>query len=172
MAGYNRHLRGDSDEMLVKIHGNITVAAGDLMFIDATPGLRGAGIAKDYYGYPFSSAANAASDLTSLHYGLANFFAGVAMDGSISGTTEDISVATNGVHRYPLYRIGAVTMGALISAVSTFTSGTGVSSQAVFMSATAPGSTAYLGYCVKTESGASYVDFQIRTAYGAGGLAT
>lgn len=94
------------------------------------------------------------------------------MESSPSGVTENISVAKAGVFRYPLYRNGAVTVGALISAVSTLTAGTGVSKQAVFMSSTAPGSTAYLGYVVKTESGASFVDFQIRTAGGPNGLAT
>jgi len=158
--------------MLVKIHGNITVNAGDLMFLDRTNGGRGAGVAADYYGYPFNYALNATTITMGIASILYNHFAGVAMDGSISGTTEDISVATNGVFRYPVYRDGAVTIGALVSAVSSLTSGTGVSPQTVFMSATAPGSTAYLGYCVKTQSGASYVDFQIRTAYGAGGLAT
>lgn len=172
MAGYNRHLRGDSNEMLVKIHGNIVVNAGDLMFLDRTNGGRGAGEAADYYAYPFNYALNATTIAMGIASILYNHFAGVAMDGSESGTTEDISVATNGVFRYPVYREGAVTIGALVSAVSSFTSGTGVSPQTVYMANSAPGSTAYLGYCVKTQSGASYVDFQIRTAYGAGGLAT
>jgi len=172
MTAQNRHLRGDMEEVLASVHGSTVVEAGDLMFQDKTSGVRGASEDADNYAYPFSYAANSATPGTGIQYGLYQNFLGVAMESSQSGVTEKISIAKAGVFRYPLYRNGAVTVGALISAVSTLTAGTGVSNQAVFMSATAPGSTAYLGYVVKTESGASFVDFQIRTASGPNGLAS
>jgi len=177
MAAHNRHLRGNREEVLVDVHGSTVVEAGDLMFRNAVDGSVGSGtvgdgIAADNYAYPFNKAINAASALTGIQYCIYTNFLGVAMESSKSGVTEKISVAKAGVFRYPLSRIGAVTVGSLISAVSSPSSATGVSNQAVFMSATYPGSTAYLGYIVKTESGASFVDFQIRTAFSSGGLAT
>lgn len=177
MAAQNRHLRGDREEVLAPVHGNVVVEAGDLMFLNTVNGLVGAetvggGIAADNYAYPFNKAVNAATALTGIQYAIYTNFLGVAMESSPSGTTENISVATNGVFRYPIYRNGAVTIGSLISAVSNQASNVGVSSQTVYIAATAPGTTAYLGYIVKTESGASFVDFQIRTAFGSSGLAT
>ena len=172
MAEHNRHLRGDREEVLVDVKGSTVVEAGDLMFADRTAGVRGVGEDADYYAYPISYAANTGTPGTGIQYGIYTNFLGVAMESSPSGVTEKISVARAGAYRYPLYRNGAVTVGALVSAVSTFTSGTGVSDQVVFMSNSAPGSTAYLGYIVKTESGASFVDFEIRTAFGPGGLAS
>jgi len=172
MAAQNRHLRGEREEVLSPVHGNVVVEAGDLMFLDNSDGVRGASTSADNYAYPFSSAVNAASKETGIINALYTQFLGVAMESSPSGTTENISVATNGVFRYPLYRNAGTTIGATVSSVSMFTSGTGVSDQTVFLGTSAPGSTALLGYIVKTESGASFVDFQIRTAFGSSGLAT
>lgn len=172
MAGQNRWIRGEREEYLADVHGNVTVEAGDFMFIDKDDGARGASVTADNYAYPFNKAANGASLATGIIAALYTQFAGVAMEGSPSGTTNKISIGTAGIYRYPLYRNGAVTVGATVSSVSVFTSGTGVSNQTVFQSTSAPGCTALLGYIVKTESGASFVDFQIRTAYGSGGLAT
>jgi len=172
MAAHNRHIRGEREEVLASIKGSTVVEAGDLMFLNNSDGVVGASSSADNYAYPFSSAANSASVATGIIEALYTQFLGVAMESSPSGTTENISIATDGVFKYPLYRIGAVTIGATVSSVSVLTSGTGVSDQVVFQSTTAPGSTALLGYIVKTESGASFVDFQIRTAFGSSGLAT
>jgi hypothetical protein len=87
------------------------------------------------------------------------------MDGSVSGVTEKITVATNGVFRYPMVGgTGGVTIGALVSATSP-TTGSPPSVQTVCRINTSPGTTAYLGRIVKTQSGATYVDFQIGTVY-------
>jgi hypothetical protein len=177
MAAQNRHLRGAREEVLADIHGNTVVEAGDFMFRNAVAGSVGSGtvgdgIAADNYAFPFNKAINAASVLTGIQYCIYSNFLGVAMESSKSGVTEKISIAKAGVFRYPLYGKSAVTVGALVSAVSAYDSAQGVSAQCVHQAATAPGSTAYLGYIVKTESGASFVDFQIRTAFGSAGLAT
>jgi len=179
MTAHNRHLRGKTNQILADVHGSTVVEAGDLMFRNSIAGLVGDGtagnaIAADNYAYPFNLARNSASEVCTIVAGIHTNFLGVAMESSISGVTEKISIATAGVFRYPLYRNSAVTVGYKVSAVSTFASAAdqGVSKQTVYHIATTPGSTAYLGYIVKTESGASYVDFQIRTAYGSGALVT
>jgi len=87
------------------------------------------------------------------------------MEGSPDGVTHNISVATAGVFRYPLYSIGAVTVGYQVSSVSTRVSTLGVSSQAVCIIGATLATTAFLGTVVKTESGASHVDFELKTMY-------
>lgn len=172
MAGHNRHLRGETNEVLGNVHGNVVVEAGDLMFKDTIDGVRGAGVADDSYVYPFNLAVNSASAGTQIINAIYTQFCGVAMEGSPSGTTEAITVATSGVFRYPNYTVAGVTIGSLVSAVSPFSSASGVSEQTVAITGADASCTAYLGYCVKTESGASFIDLQIRTAYGPGGLAS
>lgn len=173
MAAHNRHIRGETNQVLVDIHGNIVVEAGDLMFRNNIAGLVGTGvaggaIAADNYAYPFNLARNSASETCTILAGVHTNFLGVAMESSKSGVTEKISIATAGVFQYPMYLTSGVTVGGKVSAVSTFADAAnqGVSKQTVYNIATTPGSTAYLGYIVKTESGASYVSFQIRTAFG------
>lgn len=172
MSAHNRHLRGDTNDVLVDVHGNVEVEAGDFMFRDGTGGGRGLGISADNYAYPFSSVGNTASDETEILNVLYANFLGVAMESSPSGTTEKITIAEDGVFRYPLYRISAVTIGALVTSVSTATSTSDTSAQAVCIIGETLATTAYLGYVVKTESGASFVDFRVRTAFGSGGSAT
>jgi len=166
MAAHNRHIRGKTNERLVPVRGNVVVEAGDFMYIDTVGGVRGTTIAVDRYADPFNLAVNSSSSQSSIMHEIYENFLGVAMESSPSGTTEDISIASSGIFSYPLSNAtgSAVTVGALISAVSPSATGTAVSAQAVVNSITQPGSTAYLGYCIKTESGASYVDFQLITA--------
>jgi len=101
-------------------------------------------------------------------------FLGVAMESSpASGVTDNITVATSGFFRYPLHPdwvTSAVTVGSLVSAVSYELTG-GVSNQHVIMIAATPGSTCYLGRCIKTESAATFVDFELMTAFGPCGVA-
>ena len=179
MAAQNRHLRGDKEEVLASVKGSTVIEAGDFLFRNSIDGLVGTGvaggaIAADNTVYPFDYAMNSASETCTIVAGIHTNFLGVAMESSPSGSTENISVATAGVFRYPMYRNSAVTIGSKISAVSTFTaaSSAGVSPQSVYHIATTPGTTAYLGYITKTESGASYVEFRIRTAFGSGALIT
>jgi predicted RecA/RadA family phage recombinase len=165
-------LKGNAEEGLVAIHGNIVVEAGDLMFLNTTAGIV-YGVAADNYGYPFTSLT-CTTAATAREYALISNFLGVAMESSPSGVTENITVTKSGVFRFPLVHKAGVTVGALVSAVSSAatTSTSGVSDQHVAIVGDAQATTAYLGYVTKTQSGASYVDFQIRTAFGPAGVAT
>jgi len=172
MAAHNRHLRGDTNDVLIDIHGNTTIEAGDFIVRNGVDGgMAGAaatGLAADNYGFPLSSYHNTASTEIEINGIIQTNFVGVAMESSPSGTTEKITVASDGVFRYPLYTSSAVTIGTTVSTTSG-SAHSASSKQAVSILGTANDTTAYLGYCVKTESGASFVDFQIRTAYGTGG---
>ncbi len=170
MGAFNRHIRGETEDVLGKVHGNVVVEAGDFMFKDDTTGVRGtgAGGAANYYAYPFNLATNAASLGTGVYGNMITSFLGVAMESSPSGVTESITIATDGVFSYPMVHTSATTIGALISTVSGTLSAVGVSSQAVANLGDGQATTAYLGYTVKTQSATSYVDFQIRTAYNTG----
>lgn len=162
MAGRNRHLRGNTKEILAPVRGFITVNPGDLMYQNT---------AVNNNAYPFSECKDPTAG-TAVAQTVHNNFLGVAMDGSASGVTENISIATDGVFRFPLVGglTSGVTLGCRVSAVSPSVSAAGVSSAWVVNHNVATGggiqhgTTAYLGYCVKTESGASFIDFQIKTA--------
>ena len=172
MAGNNRYLKGKQSTQLTPVRGNIAIDAGDLLFLNATKGSLGAGKAEDSYAYPISSLAPATGGTNCAKILTANFL-GVALESSPSGVTENITVAKSGVFRYPLhaaYQTGAVTIGASISFVSNELSA-GVSVQnVVSLNSGYHGSTAYVGYCIKTESAATYVDINIQTAYGPFGV--
>ena len=175
MAGVNRHLREDTESILAPVHGNIEGEVGDLLLLNNVAGSVGFTsstlLAADNYVFPFTYArgVTAASYQDNV---LLQQFIGVAMTGSLLGVTNNIVVATEGVFRYPLNSLNsAVTEGAKVSAccpaITTLLIGTGSSNQAVINHATqsGKGTTAYIGYCVKTESGASFVDFRIHTAF-------
>jgi len=91
------------------------------------------------------------------------------MEDSPNSSTDTISVATKGVYRFPLATKGAVTIGAVVSGMRpsgfSATSSTTASYQVETAGASGGGS---IGYCVKTQSGASNVDFRIRTLMGEG----
>ena len=165
MAKENRHLRDETNEILVPIKGNVEVDPGDFMFNNGTAGSIGVGNSVDGYAYPFDSAVNTASPATGIINAIYTNFIGVALTGSESGVSNNITVATAGVFRYPLYSAAGVTIGALVSSVSTNSSAKGASPQHVAITGAAIATTAYLGYVVKTESGASFVDIDIRTSY-------
>jgi len=168
MTAHNRYLRGDLETILADVHSYTVVEAGDFMFLADTDGDLGSGLSADNYAYPFDRA-RAVTAGTAINLTLSDGFLGVAMESSPSGVTEKITIATKGIFRYPMYKIFGVTVGQAISAPTPAAGpASGVSNQGVYNSASAPGSTAYLGYCVKTESGASFVDFQIRTLTGDG----
>lgn len=158
----HRYLRGDRQEILVPVRGKIVVEAGDLMYLNSTD---------SYYAQPFSYNVIATAG-TAKEHALYTDFIGVAMEASLSGSTENIVVAAAGVFRYPISPgISAVTVGAVVSAAST-PAASGASNQVVCNGVDRTyGSTAYLGYIVKTgTSASSFVDFQIRTKVGPGGL--
>ena len=175
MAGRNRYLKGKTNTILAPVHGYHLVEEGDFMVLSAVDYLTTLGVAADNYAAPFSALKADTSQATVVLNRLTyTYFLGVAMEGSPLGVTENITIATTGVFRYPLYDTNApsgVTVGSLVAAVSANCVYKGVSPQTVVHGTDAVrGSTSYLGYIVKTESGASFVDFEIRTAYGPGGL--
>jgi hypothetical protein len=170
--GVHRHLYGKADEVQVTVRETVTVKPGDLMFLNNTNSfvtnqLAGASAAADYYAYPWAAGKEwdvPASGVTSCNYG----FVGVAMDDSPNGSTDTISIATKGVFRFALGTKGAVTIGAVVQAYrpSGFdASSSTTASRQVQTAITSGGS---VGYCIKTESGASNVDFRIRTLLGEG----
>jgi len=166
MAGQNRYLRGPITETFIEVRGNVVVEPGDFMFQFTGVHNLGTGWAPDNRAYPFTWARSASAGTNQMETVYADFL-GVAMQGSIAGTTQKITIATDGVFKYPLYLDNSgVTVGASISAVSISTAQSeGVSKQTVFTGTDSPGSTAYLGICVKTQSGASFVDFRIQTKF-------
>ena len=171
MAGHNRHIAGETNEILAPIRAQTVVESGDLIWIyDEGVGANGGMIvtrAPDYYAYPMSSMSTTCSGLRRTQFIKGeNLFLGVAMDASDSGVTEDIAVATSGQFRYPLASISAA------ATTSNVTAGMKVSvtsrplDQYVMQGSSSQGCSAYIGYCTKTESGASFVDFFLRTDKG------
>ncbi len=169
MTALNRHIRGETNDIFGDVRGNVTVEAGDFIFRnDKIDGLRGTSLLLDAYVYPFNLCVNASSSQATLMDRIRIDFVGIAMESSLADVTESITIATSGIFSYPLSNAtgSGVTVGSLVSAVSPSATGTGVSVQAVVNTTTQPGSTAYLGRCTKTESGASYVEFAISTVIG------
>lgn len=167
----NRHVRGNTNDILMEVRGAVVVKAGDMMFVADSTSDVGVSWTFDNRAWPFSyatSPTSATQRMITCHDG----FLGVAMKSSKSGVTEKITIATQGVFRMDLYKRAGVTVGGLVVAVSPYiavAASTGVSPQTVWQgtsaSLSAPGSTSYLGYCSKTESGATTVDFEIRTIF-------
>ena len=177
MAGRNRHLKGDINPIIAPVHSYHTVEAGDFMVLSSVDYITDRGIAADNYAAPFSELQpDTTQEVLVLSRLIYSQFLGVAMEGSPAGVTENITIATTGVFRYPIIHTSvpsAVTVGSLVAAVSPSTAYKGVSAQTVAHGTDAVRmSTSYLGYIVKSESGASFVDFEIRTAFGPGGLAS
>ena len=177
MAGNNRHLRGNTQQFSGEVNANVVVEPGDLIGINTTDGYYGPGTylnldQSNQKLYPFSCMRAITPGTDHI---IATTFMGIALTGSASGTTSNIVVATDGIFRYPLIAApSAVTIGAKVSCVSG-TQAAGVSSQTVAANADrdglTKGSSAYLGVIVKTESGASFVDFQLITATSGGSIA-
>lgn len=182
MAGHNRYLRGNRNEITVPIHSDTVCEPGDLMVIGGRAGVDQAGRGADYYGYSFSEVTGSV-----LIGGVSNamnyckqWFLGVAMSGSASGVTNNVTVATDGTFRMPYHKkatadVTGTTLGLIVTAVTspTVATGAGVSPQHVSLidggNAAVGGPTAYLGYCMHTRpGGTTFVDFRIHTKYGLG----
>lgn len=156
MAGHNRHIQGDTKPIFVQSPGAVTVEAGDFMYEEEN---------QSNQAYPFVYNVGATAGTANEEHIHTNFL-GVAMEGKESGVTEKVTIATDGVFRYPLAgKNSAVTVGARVSAVSHAGNAAGVSNQAVANTVVAGtwGTTAILGIIQKTESGASFVDIRIHT---------
>jgi len=176
MSGQNRIVRGELNEIKVPVKGNQTVEPGDFIVIAGVTTISGSksGQKADYYAYPFSNVTQAATKgVLAL---LKNWFLGVAIDGSPSGVTCDISVASTGMARYPVNRAASVwagtSIGIKVSAVTPAGATTGSSNQYISVQ-NHSGTTAYLGYCMQHQvGGVSNVIFRICGKYAPGGLAT
>jgi hypothetical protein len=178
MAGVNRHVREDTEDILAPVNGNVEVEVSDFLLLNNTDGTVGQTnsllLGANNYVFPFSYAKSTTGG-SFIDNVLSTQFIGIAMTASPLGVTNNITVATAGVFRYPLPGdTSAVTEGAKIGAVSpaanVASTKSGVSNQFVINHATQSGrgTTAYLGYCTKTDSGASFVDFRISTAFNGG----
>lgn len=156
MAGNNTHLRGATNKIEVPVHGNVVIDKGEWVFI-AQDGTCIVGAATDHYGYPSSDLAKATSAYFDQN------FAGIAMKGSVSGTTEDIPVATSGIFRYQinlgtsatsqLCRVGMTVAAATIGASGVSVSGTTVT--------VGSHEDCIVGRCIKNEPAATTVDFML-----------
>lgn len=86
-----------------KIHGNIEIDKGDLMFLDRWDGLRDKGTSTaDWYAYPFSKISGSTVSLASNRDLAGDNFIGVAAWHSDSGVTEKIGIYIKGLFSYPL----------------------------------------------------------------------
>ncbi len=164
MAANNRHLRGDTKEIEVPVHGHTTLEKGDMVIIMNSDNSLSSSYAPettaDYYCYPASYLAGVTT------YYFANQFAGIAMQGSASGSTDTVRVATAGVFRMPLKATTGVTVGQLVAGA---TSGAkAMYAQKVVSKKASEIEDEYLtaiGVCVKTEAGAENVDFELITRF-------
>ncbi len=157
------YLRGETNEIDVKIQGKHVVKKGELIFLNQDDSVIVATSA-DGYGYTAGYLAG-----TTPAYFEDNL-AGIAMRGSVSGTTEDIPVATGGIFRGQI-KIGTsavsrhVFPGALVSAATVGTSGVTPSGTTVAVGTL--GDTEFdgcrIGRAVKKEPSALSVDFMLMT---------
>jgi len=170
MSANNRYLRGNRRQVEGTVAGSVVVEPGDLIGINNTDGYYGAGgitllNQANHYLYPLGYCRPVTGG-SGMDIAIGETFVGVALTGSASGSTDTIIVGVDGIARYPVIKApSAVTLGARVSAVSG-TALTGTSNQTVAVNADRTpvhigGTTGYLGIVVKTESGASFVDFQL-----------
>ena len=167
MAAVSRHLRGDTKEVECDVHGHTVIEKGDVVwtykistFSCKTSAPGGNAQTADWYTFPVSDLAGC----TPVYFDAQ--FAGIAMKGSISGTTEKIPVATAGIFRYPLKAQTGVTIGQLVSGATS--AAATMSDQIVVSKTYAELTDEYrniLGICVKTEAGATNVDFNLITRF-------
>lgn len=169
MSAEHRHLRGDTKEIELPIHGNVVVDKGDFMvcYMSSSCSLVSASVGSgqytsaDYYGYPIDQTKG-----TTYAYGFEQF-AGVAMKGSAAGVTETIPVATAGIWRYPMKAARAVyptyEIFVATSAANIFYPQT-VDERQAGLSET--GCT--IGKCVKYDSTGTNCDFMLMTRFGGG----
>ena len=94
-SAVDRHLRGATNEIMGAVPGNVVINQGDLVILEMVSDIAQQGSAT-YKAYPASWSRRAG--VTGFAYG----FAGVAMNSSKSGTTEDIAIATTGIFRFPV----------------------------------------------------------------------
>lgn len=162
MSAVNRHLRGDTREVEIPVHGHTVVEKGDFMWINTNGYIKsgnGVHTTADWYGFPVSLLG----DCTTAYFVT---FGGIAMKGSESGTTENIPMATAGIFRYPLKATTGVTLGQVVAGATSAT--LTLYDQKVVSKTASEFTDEYetgIGMCVKTEAGATKVDFELITRF-------
>ena len=157
------YLRGETNEIAVRIHGKTVIEKGELIFLaqDATVIVGGTA---DGYGYPAAQVAGTTSAYFEVN------LTGISMKGSVSGTTEDIPVATSGIFRGQI-KLGTsatsrlVYPGAMVAAATVGASGVTPSGTtfAVATLADAEFTQCRVGRAVKFQREATHVDFMLMT---------
>lgn len=166
----NRHLYGDMLPVRADVPDSVVVAAGDIMYLvedihqNCNVGLRGtSGLTA--YAYPWASGQT-----TSCCMGVTSPFVGIAIDDSPHGATDTISIATAGVFEFPLSTGAGVTLGRVIQAHKPTGFSASANTTASYEVILESGGGVSVGYCMKTEAGASTARVLIRTKYGPGGI--
>lgn len=151
----NRHIRGETNEIMLRKKGSIAINTGDLIFVDAVTNSTCTNAAASHLAFPASHARNNNPMVFEIN------FAGVAMSGSPSGVTEEIPVATTGIFRYPVSTAAgkACSPGYIVSGASYGAGGVSVFSQKVNVGPTL--SLGRIGYCVRAQGAATEVDVSI-----------
>ena len=154
----DRHLRGDTNEVMCSVNGNVVINQGDLVILAANISGAQQGSAT-YYLFP----ASWSKSCTHSYFGTA--FAGVAMNSSASGTTEDIAVATTGIFRYPVSAAAGQTTlaGYIVSGATCEGSGTSVFSQKVTaeVAASVDNTDARIGMVIRGQTTSTTCDFML-----------
>lgn len=178
-----KHVGEDTNIIGFTARASVAYFPGDLIFQNTTNGYVNASVgaayaAKDDSPYPWMCGSTETQAVT-----FGNEFLGVCMSHSKYGVTDRISIAQEGVFDFPLYQKGGVTYGATVSGTSHNSRGidANTSIRNEFGSSSynytvvvgdmvggqnASGGT--IGYCVKTESGASVIRVRIHTKRGKG----
>lgn len=166
------YLRGELNEVYVRIQGKTVIVKGELIFLNQDDSVIVA-TSGDGFGYP---AVNLAG--TTQAYFEDNLV-GVSMSGSVSGTTEDIPVATSGIFRGQI-RTGLsatsrhVYPGALVSAGTVGASGVTPSGTTFVVNSLGAADYAdcRVGRAVKKEASALSVDFMLMTKMSGSSITT
>jgi hypothetical protein len=165
MGDYDRRIRDESWEKTfqfqgkTKVHGNIEIEKGDLLFFDGRNGLRNRGTSVwDGYAYPFSKISGSTLTLASnRNLAYQNFF-GVAASFSESGVTEDIGVYLCGLFRYPLRNARSINVGDYI-----LPAGSGVTLYNQVISVVKSGCSDIIGIVARHGDFKSDVDMVVRS---------
>lgn len=156
-TGTDRHLRGDTNEVMGAVEGNVVIKQGDLVILATTIGAAQQGSAT-YKAYP----ASWCKGVTPTYW--ASSFAGVAMNSSKSGVTEDIAIATTGIFRFPVSTTaGQTTLAGYIVSGATYGSPIKSFAQKVSVEAAADmdKNDARIGMVIRGQTTSTTCDFML-----------
>ena len=157
MASNNNYLRGDTNEIVVAVHGHTVVEQGDLMVINLSSAtMKVVHKLVDYYGFSVSDL----SGINTVKY--TSQFAGIAMNGSKNGVTNNVNIATTGVFRMDLPSAKTIYSGWPVSGTSSATSI--AYNQKIVCSILSPVASK-IGKCVKNAASATECDFELLTKF-------